>query len=195
MPKLRSVAALSVMLLAANAFAYSVSVNKVSGFDTSFTALAMLPGTGPTGFDTIWLDNLLAQKLAARGITVLPASVVRQAMFDLEIKQLTDDTRKQLAQKLNVDAFIVAAVDAWGTENAGTVGVFVAGIFTAVPSDRNTGSVQLAIIAADSGKVLMQGAGHGQSELRSKRGVIGKTFDRILAQVFTPQFFAARRSK
>jgi hypothetical protein len=33
------------------------------------------------------------------------------------------------------------------------------------------------------------------SELRSKRGVIGKTFDRILDQVFTRQFFAARGSK
>lgn len=194
MMRVKALIVAALLIAALDVHAYSVSVNKVPEFEKSFLKLALLPGSGPTGFDTIWLDDLLLQKLAARSVPVTPANVVRQAMFELELKELTAEGRARLAEKLDVDAFIVAVVDAAATENSGTVGLFAAGIFTAIPSERNTGSVQLAIVSATSGKVLMQGSGHGQSELRSKRGVIGKTFDRILDQVFTPQYFVAKRA-
>ena len=195
MPYLRIVLVSTLLLVAANAAGYSVQVNKVSDFPTAFTTLAMLPASGPTGFDTIWLETLLAEKLTRRGITIIPARVVRQAMFDLQITAITEDNRRVLAQKVGADAFLAASVDAAGTENAGSVGVIIAGVFTAIPSERNTGSVQLAIVSAESGKLLMQGYGHGQSELRTKRGVIGKTFDNILDKVFTPDYFAKRGVK
>lgn len=70
--------------------------------------------------------------------------------------------------------------------------MFVGNTFTAVPSKKSSGSVQLAIVSAATGKVLMQGTGFGESSARPKRGVIGKTFNEILNRTFTPSFFAAR---
>lgn len=183
-----------VVFMVAGTIQASVQVNKVSDFGSSFKKLAILPAAGPAGFDTIWLDDVLSQKLASRKVRFVHPTIVRQAMFDLGITELTPEQRKALAEKLGVDAFIAAAVDAVGTQNAGAVGVLIGGIFTAIPSDKNTGSVQLVIISADNGKLLMRGIGHGESELRSKRGVVGSTFDRILDQVFTPEFFAARKT-
>jgi hypothetical protein len=46
------------------------------------------------------------------------------------------------------------------------------------------GNVQLLLIAAKSGKTLMQGTGFGESEWRSKKGVLRKVFQSILAKAF-----------
>lgn len=188
----RLIALLLVTLSAVPALAYSIHVNKASDFAVSFRKLAILPAVAPPGMDTIWVETVVLEKLLNKKLQVLPSSIVKQVMFDLEIKDLTAENRRQLAAKLGVDAFVVAAVDAAETENAGTVGVFIGTVFTAVPSERNSGSVQLAIIAADTGKVLMEGSGHGQSELRSKKGVIGKTFAEIVDRAFPPSFFVER---
>jgi hypothetical protein len=183
---------LLVSSLAAPAYAYSVHVNKVEHFATSFQKLAMLSAAAPANVDAIWVERVVLEKFLSKNLQILPASVVRQVMFELEIKELTVENRRLLADKLGVDAFVVAAVDSAGTENAGTVGVFVGTVFTAVPSERNTGSVQLAIIAAESGKTLMEGTGYGQSELRSRKGVIGRTFAEIVNRAFPAAFFVER---
>jgi hypothetical protein len=186
-----------VLLLIApvQAVAYSVDVNKVTDFAHSFSTLAILPASCPTGVDCLWVESLIAEKLAERTITVIPASRVRQTMFDLEIKTVTPESRALLAEKLAVDAFVVIAIDSMATEAGATTGVVIGNVFTAVPSKKNIGSVQLAIISAATGKALMEGTGYGESSARPKRGVIGKTFNLILDKTFTRDFFDARRVK
>jgi hypothetical protein len=183
------------LLVAPSLWGYSVQVNKVTDFAQSFTRLAMLPASCPTGVDCIWIESLVAGKLSDRGLKIVAAPIVRQLMFDLEMKAVTPESRKILADKLGVDAFVVTAVDSMATENAGTTGVFIGNIFTAVPSRRTSGSVQLAIVSADTGKTLMEGTGFGESTARPKRGVIGKAFNQIIDRAFPPAFFAARDKK
>ena len=192
MTRYRFTAAAVLLIVAGTAYGYSIHVNKVADFPSSFKRLAMLPAVGPAGVDAIWVEQVVLEKFLKKKLQVVPAVVVRQVMFDMGIKQLDESNRHALADRLQVDAFIAAAVDSAGTENAGSVGVFIGAIFTAVPTDRNTGSVQLAIVSAETGRVLMEGTGYGQSELRSKKGVIGKTFAEIVDRAFTPAFFIER---
>lgn len=184
---------LSLVITTPNALAYSVQVNKTADFATTFTTLAVLPASCPPDFDCLWVENILAEKLRGRGVTVVPTTVVRQQMFDLEIKTITSENRQALAQKLGVEAFVVASVDSVATESGAATGVFIGNIFTAVPSKKNSGCVQLAIVSAETGKVLMEGSAFGESSARPKRGVVGKSFNLILDRTFTPSFFAARR--
>lgn len=176
-----------------SALAYSIQVNKTSDFDTAFKTVAVLRASCPADFDCLWVENILAQKIRERGVAVVPTARVRQQMFDLEIKTITPENRQLLAQKLGVEAFVVAVVDSVTTEISGTTGIFIGNIFTASRSKRNSGSVQLAIVSAETGKVLMEGSGFGESSARPKRGVVGKSFNLILDRTFTPSYFQARR--
>jgi hypothetical protein len=114
-------------------------------------------------------------------------------MFDLEMKVITPEGRSLLAEKLGVDAFVVIGIDSMVTESGGTTGVMIGNIFTATPSKKHLGSVQLAIVAAGTGRTLMEGSGYGESSARPKRGVIGKIFNLMFDQTFNKQFFAARK--
>ncbi len=177
------------------AHGYSVEVNKVMDFPKSFRSLAMLPAACPSNVDCLWVESLVLGKLLERKLPIKPASAVRKMMFEMGVKELDDTNRRLLAQKLNVDAFVVVSIDSMTSESVGTTGVLVGNVFTAVPSKRNVGSVQLAIISAETGKPLMESTGYGESSARPKRGVIGKTFNEILSRAFPPQFYVDRAKK
>jgi hypothetical protein len=186
---------MSLLMVPAISWGYSVEVNKVADFPRSFETLAILPASCPPAVDCLWVESLIAGKLVERGLDVVPAAVVRQWMFDSGIKEVTPENRKILAEKLGADAFVVVVVDSMTSETSGSTGVFIGNVFTSAASKRSSGSVQLAVVAADSGKTLMEATGFGESTARPKRGVIGKTFNQIFDRAFNRQFFVDRAKK
>jgi hypothetical protein len=189
---IRSLLLAIALLGSLNAWAYTVQVNKTPDFATAFQTLAVLPASCPPDFDCLWLENVIADKIRVRKVTVIPALVVRQRMFELEIKAITPENLKLLAEKLGVEAFVVAAVDSIATETSGATGVMVGTVFVAGAQKKSSGSVQMSIVSASTGKVLMEASGFGESSARPKKGVVGKAFNLILDRTFTPSFFAAR---
>ena len=164
---------------------YDVQVNTVPDFLKDITVVAVVPATCPPRVNCISAESDLAQELQKYGkFTVIPAERVRQAMIEAEIKQIDDTTRFTLAEKLHADAFLLPVIAESGTESQGGVGVWTGYTVTIVDSQVAKGNVQLLLIASKSGKTLMQGTGFGESEWRSKKGVLRKVFHSILAKAF-----------
>lgn len=90
---------ISLVVAPASLWAYSVQVNKVPDFATSFSKLAVLPAACPPDFDCLWVEAVLGDKLRARGLDVMPTVVVRQWMFDLEITAVTPENRNVLRRE------------------------------------------------------------------------------------------------
>lgn len=168
---------------------YNIQVNKVSDFGSSFLRIAVLPAATADGIDPLWVEELLFGKLVSRRIRVIPVGRARQAMFDLGISTLTSENMRALAESLHVDAFIIPTVGGVGKESAGAVAIpLYGGGAIAAPIEINRGSIELSIVAAETGKVLMHGVAGGESGWRSTKGVVGTMFDKILDRCFTAEF-------
>lgn len=164
---------------------YDVQVNTVPDFLKDVDTVAVVPMTCPSRVNCISAETDLVQELQKYGkFTVIPAERVRQAMLEAEIKEIDDSTRSTLAERLHADAFLLPVITESGTESQGGVGVWTGYTLTMVDSQVAKGNVQLLLIASKSGKILMQGAGFGESEWRSKKGVLRKVFQSILAKAF-----------
>src|ERR1700682_2599630 len=153
----RYLAAVLVLSLAAPLFAgYDIQVNTVDDFPTTFHHVAVLPAIAPDSVGPLWVEQLIFEKLLSRKIRVAPSSVVRKFMFDLGITTITPEALKQLAARLQVDAFVVASVGSTGSDVGGAVAAPIyGGGFFAAPIVTNRGSVEITIVAADTGKMLM----------------------------------------
>lgn len=183
----------SSIVIASQATAAS-NVNTVSDFAISFRRLAIAPAISPTRIDPVWVEGLLQEKLALKGIQAIPSTVVRKGMFDLGIQKLDDASMAKLAKSLECDAFLIPIVKSSEVESEGAVGGLMpyTGSFYALSMEVARGGVELAIVRARDGKVLLQGVASGYSDMRSERGVIGKIFSDILDQAFTRKVMTAR---
>jgi hypothetical protein len=103
--------------------------------------------------------------------------------------------RRDLAKRFGVDAFLIAAVADADRQSTGSVGYgsangfgkFVWGMFGAANIERSSGNVQIAIIRADDGKVLMRGTGFAESQTRSLNRVLANIAADILENAFWVQ--------
>lgn len=199
-----------VVLTSTSTFAdYNVSVNTVADFPSSYRRLAILPAIAPEGFDALWLEKAVFTKLAQRQVAAIPAEGVRQAIFDLELQEMTPEAIAKLADKIGADAFILPIVGSVSTRSVGSVSTggasattapaggywatFASGFGASVARERNTGFVQISIITKE-GRVLMKGQGFGESNLRSLKGVVGKIYDQVFDRAFTSQFLRERKA-
>lgn len=163
-----------------------VEVNKSQDFPKGMSSVALMTPTCPANFDSEWLEEKFVKYLVSEfHLAVVPASVVRKAMFDMGIQAVTDQNRAELAKRLKVDAFVVPVINDSGSKSDGVMIFNTApGIFTATQDKVNQGKVTLLIVDGASGKMLMQGTGHGESEFRSGKGVAWKIFKEILDEAF-----------
>lgn len=204
------VIAVAIVLISCSARAgYNVSVNTVSDFPSAYHRLAILPAIGPDGFDVLWLEKSVFAQLAQRQVVAIPADVVRQAIFDLGLEEITPETIAKLGEKLGADAFILSVVGSVNTKVTGAVSTggsgatgtsaggfwssFATGFGATIPTERNTGSVQISIVTTQ-GRVLMKGQGFGESDLRSLKGVVGTIYDQIFNRAFSAQFLRDRKA-
>jgi hypothetical protein len=111
---------------------------------------------------------------------IISAETVRQKMFEAGIIGLDEANRRQVAESLGVDGFLQVIVHGSSKETSGSVGVLIGTIVTMVPSDVSKGGVEVRVISADEGKLLLRGEAHGSSEFRSPKGVLGKMIGDIL---------------
>ncbi len=184
---MRTAFALTLSLLSLGLFAgYKVEVNKAPDFPRGVTAVALITPAAPGDFDVEWLESKFREYLSEEHhLTVVPASAVRQAMFDMGIQSITDQNRADIAKKLRVDAFVVPTIQFSGTKTEGTTIFNTApGVFIASQDEVAQGRVTLLFVDGAAGKFLMQGSGKGESEFRSGKGIAWKVFREILEKAF-----------
>src|SRR6266850_2508507 len=89
---------------------YQIQVDTITDFGKSFHRVAIVPCPAVEGVDPAWVDSVLLEKLTARHIDVVPADKVRQVLFDLGGTAVSDENKAALAEKLQVDAFLISSV-------------------------------------------------------------------------------------
>ncbi len=160
---------------------YSVDISSVPDFRESIRVVAMAPGTCPDDIDCLWIEERVGNQMSLyKGITVIPAKQVRDVMFALKIEHLDEQNRAILADKLGADSFAVSIIQHAGTKSSGAVGFWTGYSVSMIESEVAKGTVQLLIVKASSGEVLMKGIGHGESSLRTGKGVVFNIFRRII---------------
>lgn len=191
---MRTSIALLLVFLAGSLFAHgpSVQVDRVDNLSSAFERLVVLSPSCPPHVDCIWFERNLTEHLMKRKIKVVPSSLVRHVLFEMEATEVTDELRREVAKRVQADAFLLASVDHADREKTGSVGSgtalgianFVTGLFGATPIERSTGNIQIVIIRAEDGKVLMRGSGFAESEVRSLRGVLSRISSEIFERAF-----------
>lgn len=187
--RLLAVAITLVLTMTSLAIAgYRIDVTRLPGATANIKTIAVSPAACPVDVDCVWVEQKLLEDLRTyHPFRVLSASAVRQAMLELEIEKIDDEARVKLAEKLGADAFLVPVVRHGGKESQGTVGFWTGNMFFAGSDDVAQGSVELLLIRADTGKAVVKGIGFGESEWHGEKGVIAKTFRKILAQAFSTE--------
>lgn len=182
-----------MVMTASSVLAASVQVNHVDNLRSQITRVIILPPACPSNVDCNAFEQAITTQLLQRKLQIIPAALVRQRLFELETEQLTDQIRRDLAKQFGADAFVIAAVGdvqrqvagSVGSGNATSAGRFVWGMFTAANIERSSGNVQIAIVRAEDGKVLMRGTGYGESTVRGLNGVLSS----LAADMFERGFF------
>lgn len=168
---------------------YDVQANAVPDVPTAFRRIAVLPSTVANGIDGLWLERLLQEKLSGRGLVVVPSSEVRKALFELGANTMSKELMVPVAMKVHVDSFAVLNVGVAGQNNYGAIATpLYGGGAIATPIETNKGSVEVSIVSAESGRLLLRGVAGGESGWRTLKGVIGTEIDLIFDKVFTPEF-------
>jgi len=138
--------------------------------------------------------QVLLEKLTARHIDVVPADKVRQVLFDLGGTAVSDENKAALAEKLQVDAFLISSVGSATTDTIAIIPLPVyAGI--AAPILKTSGAIELTLVAADSGRMLMHGVASGAAGFRTKKSVIASMLDQMMNRAFTADFTTAYTAK
>ena len=191
-------AAIGVLLFAFSAtiaFAgFQIQVDTITDLGKSFHRVAIVPCPAAEGVDPAWVDSLLLEKLTARHIAVVPAAKLRQLLFDLGATNVNDENKAALAEKLQVDAFLMSSV---GSATTDTIAVIPLPVYVGIgaPILKTSGAVELTLVAADSGRMLMHGVASGGAGFRTKKSVIGGMFNQLMDRAFTPAFSAAYMAK
>ena len=160
---------------------YDVRVNSVPNFLEGVKSIAIVPATCSASANCIAAEQDLALALQKyKRFTVIPAEAVRQAMMEAGFKNIDESALNSLRTSLNADVFLIPTV---GAETSSTPGVW-AGAFVITGSDVSTGSLHLTLVDAKTGRTLMDAAGFGESDLRSRKGVVKHTIQEILLKAF-----------
>ena len=166
---------------------YKIDVTKLPGATDGIETIAISPAVCSADVNCVWVEQKLFEDLAAyRQFRVVSASAVRQAMLELAIEKIDDQARIRLAEKLTADAFLIPIVRHGGKESEGAVGFWPGNMFYMGSDEVSKGSVELVLMKADTGKTIVKGVGFGESEWYGQKGVIAKTFRKILAEAFGP---------
>ena len=125
-----------------------------------------------------WIGN----ELRAYGkYQVVVSSRVREALLEMGLEKLDDAGRRDLAATLDVDSFLVPVIVQATNESSGATGFWSGSSFWVTDSPVQVGSVQLALVRASDGRPILKGSGYGQSEWRTRKGVVSRVFHDILA--------------
>ena len=170
---------------------FQIQVDTITDLGKSFHRVAIVPCPAAEGVDPAWVDSLLLEKLTARHIAVVPAAKLRQLLFDLGATHVNDENKATLAEKLQVDAFHMSSVGSATTDTIAIIPLPYAG----APILKTSGAVELTLVAADSGRMLMHGVASGGAGFRTKKSVIGGMFNQLMDRAFTPAFSAAYMAK
>lgn len=160
---------------------YSVEVHSVPDFKQLVHSVAIMPALCPPDLDCLWLEKRIAEHLDTyRGVTVVPAERVRAMMFEMGVEHLDQSARAALSEKLKVDAFAVPLVEHSESQSSGMVGFWVGSTVGMVDTSVIKGKVELLIVQAGSGTVLVKGIGYGKSGSRTDKGTVFEIFRRII---------------
>lgn len=182
---IRAIATTLLLFVALQTFAgYEVEVTKATGFPASAGTVAVLPASCPSDVDCVTLNRTIAANMSRVKLRSLALPVVRQAMIDARIETITEENRQMLADKLGADSFLVVTVGSADTAAAGGTAIPIGGVIVLAPSKLARGTVEIRIVGARDGKLLMRGNGAGSSRARAETGVLAKTIARILERAF-----------
>jgi hypothetical protein len=174
-------------LFASPSFAgYDVVVNGASGWRGNVGKMAIAPAVCPPEVDCIWLNETIADEVEgySDSLSTVDSTIVSQALFEAGADQLTAENSVLLAEELGVQSFLIVVVGHSGDEQVGALGFPIgSGMFAMGAAKRSQASVEVRIVSAD-GKLMAKGYGYGDSGFRKKKGVLGKTFAEILAELF-----------
>jgi len=176
------------LLFAGDAFPYSSTVTTTSDFPAGIARVAMLPLVGcPSTVDCTSMEKEIAAsatKYSAKFQLVSPYRV-NQLMMDLGISQIDETNGAAVAEKLNVDTFLVVQIMHAGRTTEGDVYYAVGdNMAMGIPYEVGVGNLEVRMIRAADGKALMKGSAFGKSEFYSEKGLIPRLFREVLEKAF-----------
>lgn len=164
---------------------YSVKVNSVPNLLHAAGAIAVLPATCPPQVDCVWLDAKVAKELARyTQLKVIDTDAVTQVMFNLGIDSVGPEHRAQLSKSLGVDSLLMVRVGHSEVTKEVTGYKSTGYRVRAITEKIAKGTLEVSIVSTKTGKPLMKGKGFAESEFRGGKGVLGKTFQKILRKAF-----------
>lgn len=165
---------------------YSVDVNTVPDFLKSAGTIAVLPPICPADVDCVWLTKKVEDELTPyKHLKVVGPEKVGQAMFGLGIEQVGERERAPLARKVGADSLLVILVGHSDTVTKGHT-LYSTGNFmwASAPARYAKGGLEVSLVSAETGKVLMKGKGFGETGMRKQKGVLRKIFQKIIKEAF-----------
>src|SRR2546422_974304 len=92
-----------------------------------------------------------------------------------------------------IGVFVFAFSTAVGSATTDTIAVIPLPVYVGIgaPILKTSGAVELTIVAADSGRMLMHGVASGAAGFRTKKSVIGSMLDQMMDRAFTAHFSTA----
>lgn len=184
---MRAAAALVLLSLCAASpgFCYTVDATTTAEFWDYADAIAVVPiEPCPGGIDCLDMEEDIHDDLLDDVQNVRSAHQVRQALMSINALRLTAENRLAVAQKLKVKAYLVVMIAHTDREETENYNIWVGDKWFLWEDSRNRGSVDVLLITADGGKLIMRGTGHGSSEFRSQKGVLMKIIGEILEKAF-----------
>ena len=175
---------LLLMLLAAEvAWAAGPAVNRVKDFAervTTINKIALLPiEPCPVALDCPEAERrLYVEVRAAWQVPVVPASIIRQKLFDRGITAADAELKATLVQELGVNAFLIPTIPYMGSKEEGATYFTPAG-------DAPEARVELALFPVESELPLFRGTNQGQATtLNQPETLTTRLFKAILAKAF-----------
>lgn len=174
---------LLVLLAAEAAWAAGPAVNRVKDFAervTTINKIAVLPiELCPAALDCPEAERrLYVEVRAVWQVPVVPASLVRQKLFDRGITAVDTELKAALVQELGVKAFLVPAIPYMGSKEEGATYFTPAG-------DAPEARVELALIPVDGELPLFRGTNQGQATtLNQPETLTTRLFKGILTKAF-----------
>ncbi len=96
------------------------------------------------------------------------------------IQAVTDENRAALAERLGADAFLLVVVGHSGSEAEGVgSGVVTGNVVTMSGFAIAKGGVEIAILSAKDGKLLLKGTGFGETDWKTEKGVLSKVLEKL----------------
>lgn len=171
-------------LLPMLAFAgYNTNVVKTKDWASNARRIAIAPAACPTNFDCAWLNEKISGYVTEGYPFVVGPNDVSLALLEIGAESLSGDAIAMVAQKLNVDSFLIPVVGNAETKKDSAIAVpTYGGGFIVAQDEHAQGSIEIRVIASN-GKLLARGNGFGESGIRRSKGVVAKVFGQLVDEL------------